>query len=337
MISEKERLFTALAGERPDRPPVLCPGGMMTMAVVEAMEQTRFFWPEAHHNAAQMAGLVQATRERTGLGNVGVPFCMTIEAEAWGSQVDFGGPTLPPRVVAEPARTPADFARFAPLNPERDGRLPVVLEALGRLREALPETPVLGNLVGPVSLAGSLTEAPLLFRWMRRAPDEVHRILDFLTENLVAFGQAQIRAGADVLTLADPTACGEILGGELFAEFAVPYLRRLTHAFQATGTPTIVHICGRIRTIAAHLPALGAQAISIDAVASFRDLTPETVRMGNVSAFLLEKGPPHRIKRGVQGAMRQGAQIVAPACGWVPTTPIAHLRALTEAVDGKGK
>ncbi len=33
-----ERLFNAVNKEPTDRPPLICPGGMMTMAVREAME-----------------------------------------------------------------------------------------------------------------------------------------------------------------------------------------------------------------------------------------------------------------------------------------------------------
>ena len=36
--------------------------------------------------------------------------------------------------------------------------------------------------------------------------------MNFVTEQLIAFGRAQVEAGADVITIADPSGTGEILG-----------------------------------------------------------------------------------------------------------------------------
>jgi [methyl-Co(III) methanol-specific corrinoid protein]:coenzyme M methyltransferase len=344
------------------------------------MEQTGHTWPEAHRDAAQMAGLARAMTEATGFDNFGVPFCMTVEAEALGCRVDDGSRAVQPHVTSEPLQRPADVNTLRPFDPQRDGRLPVVLEALARLREKgdgqsrncglrianceltglrtldnpqfairnpqfRPQSAIrnpqfairrllLGNLVGPLSLAASVAEASLFLRWMRRDTASVHALLEFLTENLLTFGRAQVAAGADALTVADPTACGDILGGAWFAEFAAPYLQRLLTGLRATGVPVILHICGCVRPIAPALAELSAGAVSVDAVTSIHDLQglpPDRLRMGNVSAFLIENGPPERIHRAVHHARRSGFHLLAPACGLVPTTPLAHLQAFTQA------
>ena len=67
-----------------DRPPLICPGGMMTMVVKEAMEAINIFWPAAHDDADLMAGLTLGMAELGGIENLGVPFCMTVEAEGMG-------------------------------------------------------------------------------------------------------------------------------------------------------------------------------------------------------------------------------------------------------------
>ena len=47
-MQQKERLLKTLKGEPVDRPPVICPGGMMSMVATGLMEMSGSFWPLAH-------------------------------------------------------------------------------------------------------------------------------------------------------------------------------------------------------------------------------------------------------------------------------------------------
>lgn len=90
MLSEKERLGLSLKRKKVDRPPCICPGGMMNMIVEEVMDLTHCEWPEAHTSPKIMADLAAGMYENGGFENFGVPFCMTIEAESMGSKVFLG-------------------------------------------------------------------------------------------------------------------------------------------------------------------------------------------------------------------------------------------------------
>ena len=59
-MNEKERLKKALHHEKTDRPPCICPGGMMNMITTDLMDKSGITWPEAHLNAEMMADLAQA-------------------------------------------------------------------------------------------------------------------------------------------------------------------------------------------------------------------------------------------------------------------------------------
>jgi [methyl-Co(III) methanol-specific corrinoid protein]:coenzyme M methyltransferase len=217
-------------------------------------------------------------------------------------------------------------------------RAQVLLGALRQVRAERPEAPVVGNLVGPVSLAASLVKPDLLLREAFRQPDLVREALERLTGLLVEFGKKQIAAGAEVVAIADPTATGEILGPRAFAELAAPALARLTRELQQAGARVIVHICGNVHTIALLLASIGADAISVDDMVNLRKLreqAPEAAIMGNVCALHLEEGPVERIERWVRGLGLRQADIIAPACAIVPATPLRHLQALVRAAaDG---
>ena len=338
-MNSRELVLAALRGEATPRPPVICPGGMMSFAVTEVMEATGCCWPQAHSDAASMAALALAMQAATGVNNIGVPFCMTVEAEALGAEMNYGTATVQPWIAREPLEDigqVGELERFAGTQPDRRG---VVLEAIRRVRESAPEAAVVGSTVGPVSLAAQLLEASLLFRAMRRQPDLVRALLAKCTEFLSEFAQGQVAAGADVIMIGDPTATGEILGGRLYAEFAAPYTERLIAAVHEAGAPVILHICGNPRTILPKLAGAEVEAVSVDETANLREareaLTGARL-MGNVSSELLEAGTVEAIRANVKRVLEVGVEVVAPACGVTAATPVRNLRAMVEGAGGRG-
>ncbi|MFQ6134012.1 MAG: uroporphyrinogen decarboxylase family protein [Armatimonadota bacterium] len=331
-MTSRERVLAVLSGQPVDRPPVMCAGGMMTMACTEVMAETGAGWPESHGDAELMARLVSAFQQAAGFDNVGVPFCMTVEAEALGSQVNYGSDSVQPRVSREVLTSAGDWRD---LNSDHGrARVPVVLEALTRLKAGLPDMAAVGNVVGPFSLAGSVVSPDRLLREVVRRPDEVRALLAWLTDWLERYGIAQVEAGAEVMAIAEPSATGEILGQQGFAAFAAPYLRRLTEALRRAGAKVILHICGDATDLGEALGSLGADAVSVDGMVNLRwlkELVGPVPVMGNVSAFTLARDRPAAVAERGRRALAQGADILAPACGVVPTTPLANLRAFAQA------
>jgi len=309
---------------------------MMSVATIEAMDLCGCPWPEAHRDLDQMVRLALAVYDGGGLENLAVPFCMTVEAEALGAEIEFGDRLTQPRVIREPFATSQDFLTVAGSTIAESARAQMVLEAMRRLRAARPDAPLVGNLVGPVSLAASLVQPDRFFKEMIRDPQAVAQVLERVTDLLLEFGQAQVAAGADAIVIADPTATGEIVGPRLFERLVLPPLSRLVASLREAGPPVVVHVCGDLTSLAPLLARIGADAISVDAMVSLRRLRehlPETPLMGNLDALVLEAGPPERIARWTREVGLAQADIIAPACAVVPTTPLAHLRALVEATS----
>ena len=73
--------------------------------------------------------------------------------------------------------------------------------------------------------------------------------MDFVTRQLIVFGQEQLATGADVITISDPSGTGEIMGPKLFREYATFYLNRLTDGLHLVrpDVDVIVHICGNMK------------------------------------------------------------------------------------------
>jgi [methyl-Co(III) methanol-specific corrinoid protein]:coenzyme M methyltransferase len=177
---------------------------------------------------------------------------------------------------------------------------------------------------------------PLSFlKELRTRPQEAHRVLDYVTRLLVAYAEEVAHNGADVIAIGDPTATAEILGPKIFRDFAVRYLNQLCDAIHAAGKPVIVHICGDMSRSRDALAELHADAISVDAKVSLLRLKQDFPRintMGNVSTTLLEFGAPDRVARTTERLVREGVDIIAPACGLSTSTGLDNINALTGAV-----
>lgn len=221
-LSPRDRLLRVLGRQPVDRPPVLCPGGMMNAAIVGIVEPAGHLLPAAHADPARMAELAAAVQRFTGFENLGAPFCLTVEAEAFGSAVDYGSVSCEPKIRAEAF---GDL-RDVPIRPLAEllagGRVGAVAEAVGRLNARHADLPVIGNVSGPISTAASLVEPTAFYKGLRKHREAAHRLLGHVTEFLVGYARVLCDSGAPVIAIGDPSATGEILGPRLFAEFAVP-------------------------------------------------------------------------------------------------------------------
>lgn len=333
-LSAKERLYKVIKGDSVDRPPCICPGGMMNMIIEDVMDITKVKWPEAHENAEMMAKLTMGVYENGGFENYGVPFCMTVEAEAMGATVGLGTKINEPRVTEYPIKSVSEWRNLESLN-INEKRVKVVLDAIKILKSQKTEVPIIANLVGPVSTASSLMDPVDYYKELRKKPKEAHELMEFVTENLIIFAKAQIEAGADIIAISDPSGTGEILGPKLFGEFAVPYLNRIIKAIkdEAPGG-TIIHICGKLRSVYSVLNSLESDVISFDSITSVKEVinnVDNKAIMGNISTLALEKSSPDTIKNLARVCIKNGVDILSPACGIGARTKLENIQALVEA------
>ncbi len=333
MLTPKKRLILALQKKPVDRPPCICPGGMMNMIVEELMDITGKTWPEAHSDPLLMADLAAGGYENGGFENFGVPFCMTVEAEAMGARVNMGTRVNEPRVTAYPLHSVEEWETLRPIS-VNEGRAKVVTDAITILKTRNPDVPVLANLCGPVSLASSLVEPMVYYKELYKKTEKAHEMMAFVSDNLIAFGKAQIHAGADILTISDPSGTGEILGLRGFRKFAVPYLNKIITAIKSEAKiGIIVHICGRLKNIYPGITAINSDAISFDSITSVKKLSENVTNkaiMGNVSTFVLEKSRPEKLKAVARKCIEDGVNILSPACGIGPKTSLSNIRAIVD-------
>lgn len=336
-LSPKERLLDTLRKKRVDRPPVVCTGGMMNAAIVDVMPRTGHTLPEAHFSSDLMADLACDVQHDTGFENFGVPFCMTVEAEVLGAEIDFGTLACEPKIARELFPSTASVVYRDIPGMLDAGRIRTVAEAGERLSRAHPDLPVIGSLTGPISTAASIVDPMQFFRELYKNREQSHRVLDYVSDFLIAYARVLVESGASAICIGDPTATGEILGPKMFSEYAVTYLNKVIDGIHAAGVPVLVHICGEMKAVRPSIPLLHGDAISTDAFVNLRLLKeeyPQLTTMGNLSTFLLESGEPDKVARQTGRLVRDGINIISPACGLSTSSSILNIQTMTQTVKG---
>ncbi len=337
MLSASERLHLILDGEKADRPPCICPGGMMNMVTVGLQDEISVFFPDAHYDAEKMAALAKAVYDKGFFENYGVPFCMTVEAEAMGAEVTMGRKEIEPHVTDYAFDDVHDYKQVKPMDLNA-GRAKTVIDSIKILHSYGDDVPIVGNLVGPVSVASSVMEATRFYKQLRKERELSHEYMEFITHELIRFGVAQVEAGADIIAIADPSGTGEIMGPAPFEEYAVPYIEKLQKACQDAGARTIVHICGQMHSVYDKIAKISSNALSFDAIVPLkeaRENLPGRVIMGNVSTFAIELKDPDKVRTLTKACIRNGSDIVSPACGLGMGSPSENVRAVLEAVKAE--
>ncbi len=334
-MNPKKRLQMCLNGEKVDRPPCICPGGMMNMVTAELMKETGIYLPEAHTDARKMADLAKAVYEHGCFENCGVPFCMTIEAEEMGATVDLGSEIYEPHVIEYVIDSVAEYRKLTEIDLTQ-GRAKVVLDALKILKKEVKDVPIIGNLTGPISTASSVIEPVVFYKELRKKNEEAHAYMNFVTEQLISFGRAQVEAGADIVTIADPSGTGEILGPKYFKEFAVKYINQLLDGLEDLHVETIVHICGHMKNVYKEVNEVHSNALSFDSAVPMMDARKnlaDRVLMGNVSTYTLEFGSEEAVRGLTGNCIKCGSNIVSPACGLGMSSPLRNIQALLSCVE----
>ena len=325
-----ERLLAVLSGKAVDRAPVVKPGFLSVSLPGDVTLPAGLEIETATRDWAALAGLCEFVQRETGVECLALPFTMTVESEAYGGETERVGAASGRH--APPLKSLSELGSLRKLDPATDGRLPVVTGAVRALSKNTDGLPVIGELVGPLSLATSLTDGRELYKALVKDRAGALALLDLLVEGSQKFLVALVEAGADVVAITDPAASPSMLGGELLTRFSLDYINRLTGVANDLGVPVIVHLCGALDMDAASLRRLGAECLSVDSGASIEGLKGELPCriMGGVSVRALSRESTDEVRREVLDGARAGVDILAPSCGLGLDVRAGNFRALVK-------
>ncbi len=304
------------------------------MITRDLMAESQIFWPIAHLDYRLMANLAEAAYAYGCFENMGVPFCMTVEAEAMGATVDMGNDLHEPHVIKYVYDRIPDLDSLS-MSDYESGRGKVTIDAIKELKGRNLDAPIIGNITGPVSTASSVVDPMGFYKDLRKNPERASAYMDFVTDNLIDFAGRMIDAGADLIAVSDPSGTGEILGPKNFALYTVPYLNKIVDYVHGRGKKCIVHICGNMTNVYEEINKVRADALSFDSIVPMsqaKEALKGRVLMGNVSTYTLEFGDREQIEKMTEACVRNGSSIVSPACGLGTKSSIENIKTMLETV-----
>ncbi len=160
-----------------------------------------------------------------------------LEAEAYGAKVAASTADAIPGICEPLLSSIEEGIQLPPFDPERDGRIAMMLSVARRLKREFPDADVRLPVGGPFSIAFNLRGINDLCLDAALAPESLAKMLMRLAENQAVLCRAVAKAGLDVAFF-ESAAAPPILSPKQFHELEMPALRRVLEiAAEAVGHP----------------------------------------------------------------------------------------------------
>ncbi len=334
-----ERVVSYLKGERPQR--VAC----FPLILNHAARVTGIQVGQYNRNGKLMGEAHVAAFRRYGNDIITIFSTTSTLAEAMGTTMKFFDEDAP-QIDVFPLEDRFDFSKITMPDPEKDGRLPVYLEALEHcVAEVGGEVVVSVVLGGPFTTAAALRPLDVMSRDLYKNKAQVHELLELTTEANIRFIDAILKRGG-LPFIVEPIGSGSLVSPKHFTEFVAPYLKRIADHLHAAGAPLAgLHICGKTKPNWQAMLDADFDLWSLDAVnlAEAKEAAGHrVVLVGNVVPANLLNNTPEQIdaeaKAICEGALDSPAGFVLGSGCEVPiNTPPENIDALIMAARKYGR
>lgn len=190
-----------------------------------------------------------------------VVFDLQVEAEILGCELqwpDNGPPSVKTHPLADTASVPCKCT----LPTQEDGRIPMIVSVMRRMKEAVGGTTALYGLIcGPFTLASHLRGNDL-FMDMYDDEDYVRRLLQYCTECCRRMAGFYLEAGMDVIAVVDPLVSQ--ISESHFADFLEAPFTEIFQAIKAAGAYSSFFVCGDASRNVEGMCKTAPDSISVD-------------------------------------------------------------------------
>ncbi|CAK7086900.1 uroporphyrinogen decarboxylase family protein [Tissierella sp.] len=334
-MTPKERMTAFAQGLEVDRIP--CNPHMgVTMAPFIGITLKEYY-----HSAERMAELEIALFKRLRHDGVSVSATLRGVAEAMGSKMYYPDNNI--SLMDTPTVKHVDeIENLKPCDPEKDGKLPLVLKAVKIIKDKIGHEVNIGTgLAGPFSTAASVVGTENLLKWMLKYPDKVHILMEIVTESNNRFIEKAAELGVG-MGLSDPVSSTSLISVKQFNEFSAPYIKKNVDKMKSlTGRSISIHICGKSKGIWESVMDTGISSFSIDNVEDLQDakeiMGNRITISGNVPPVdIMQKGTREDVLRAAKECIRKTygtkkGYILSSGCQIPMNTPMENIDALMDA------
>ena len=331
-MTPKEVILKAYEGGKPDRLPVTLFGAGMW-----SIKRHGTSFEALSRDADKMTDMLVAMSDvlKCDIVYPGSGY-NNFHAAALGGKMKFremGAPDLENHFVS----TEEDLAKLRLGDLDKDEVIATVIKSLRQTKAKIGSTYVVTMTAwGPFTLGARLVGEEAMMKATFKKPDLVTRVCQFATDLLIHLYQPLVEDGTlQLISLADPTASGDLISKKQFEKFAVPYLKQFTDWARSKNVHTLVHICGNTTDRLELMPDTGASCISLDHktdIAKAKDvLHGRMCFAGNVDpvAVMLQGSVEvveQACRKVIETAGTDGGFVLMPGCDIPPTVPYENIQ-----------
>lgn len=213
----------------------------------EIINDLKLEFPKCYQDAETMAQISQRIKKETGNQLCILPFCHTVEAEAFGASINLSDGLYGPRAAAYAYQSVEALLALPDID-FTQGRIRAVLAAC-QILKAQGETVAL-EVSGFLTILNSLIDVTKIFKAWRKEPETVAKIFVKLSDNIDRFCAAAKEAGVAIVSYADPAASVNIVGPKFTEQLAVEYTYPLLKKVSRLADENfILHLCPKTSLI----------------------------------------------------------------------------------------
>ena len=267
-----------------------------------------------------------------------------IPVEAMGMRLEFSDKEGP--ILREPIRNKSAVEKL--IIPDTEEDMPFVPETIKILRKELEnKVPLIGFSGAPFTLATYMIEGGTsknflnTKKMMFQYSGAFNYLMEKLTDTILSYLSAQIKAGAQAVQIFDTWA--GILTPVEYKEFELPYVKKTISELKKEGVP-VIYFVNDCAGILKEVRKSGADVTGIDWRIDISDaikrLGKKMVVQGNLDPcelFLPKEKLEERIKDILWKGESAKGHIFNLGHGVLPETPVENVIAMVEAVHKYGK
>ena len=262
---------------------------------------------------------------------------LTVEAEAFGSQIHFSDDEVPSvlgRLVSN--RDEIEQLKIPSLE---TGRVPEYIKA-NRLVAAKATRPVLSGCIGPYSLAGRLYDMSEIMMAMYIEPDSIKILISKCTAFIKKYCMALNPAGANGIVIAEPAA--GLLSNDACLEFSSMYVKEIVDEVQDDHFSVILHNCGNTGQCTDAMVYTGAAGYhfgnSIDMVETLERCPKDALVMGNIDPVsVLKMASPEEVYQRTSDLLNRTSGyanfVLSSGCDTPPEVPLKNIEMFYKALN----
>ena len=331
--TSRDRMLAAFRFERPDRVPVYLNNALSTSRILGLKIR------EMVTNSDKFSQALIAAYELFGYDAVRITSDVAVEAEAMGGLAYYPEDAAV-SIHEPPIESAEDLAHLKMPNPETDGRMPLMLDVIRKVRKHVGEDGFISaSVMGPLNMASQLVGIGNFLEMIASEPEELEKILEFTSEVCVQWGMAEVAAGADLITMGEAICSNKTIGPKHYKELGTKYHKKVVEEFNRRGQRLhTLHICGPIDSILLDIADTGVASLDIDAPVDFGKarsrLGKRLTMVGNIAPIEILNSTPERITYLCKQVLkdREGlGLILSSGCNVPAGSPPENIHAIVNA------